>query len=267
MMQIKQYQIDAFTDHVFGGNPAAVCLLDTWISEATMQAIAAENNLSETVFCVPDTGGYGIRWFTPRSEIGLAGHPTLAAASVILNELNSDRSEVRFKSKDGVVLTVVREGERLMMDFPSVPGIPSDDIDPVAEALGARPEAYLVARDGMAVFPDQAAVERLQPDMVRIAALDPMGIIATSPGKDFDFVSRFFAPKVGIPEDPVTGSAHCTLIPYWSKRLGKSTLLARQISERGGVINCEYRGDRVIMGGTAVPFLEGVITLPTEGEY
>ena len=261
-MQITQYQIDAFTDHVFGGNPAAVCLLDDWISEETMQAIAAENNLSETVYCVPDDGGYGIRWFTPRFEIGLAGHPTLAAAWVILNEVKPDSRDVRFTSKDGEVLTVLREGDTLMMDFPSGPGTPSNDIDPVAKALGAPPEDYLVARDGMAVFPDQATVARLQPDMARIAALDPMGIIATAPGEDCDFVSRFFAPKAGIPEDPVTGSAHCTLIPYWGERLGKSKLSARQISERGGVLHCEHRGDRVTLGGTAVPFMQGVITLP-----
>ncbi|MDD9907991.1 MAG: PhzF family phenazine biosynthesis protein [Rhodospirillaceae bacterium] len=261
-MQIKQYQIDAFTDHVFGGNPAAVCLLDAWIPEETMQAIAAENNLSETVYCVPVAGGYGIRWFTPRFEIGLAGHPTLAAAWVILNDINPDARDVRFTSKDGEVLTVVRDGEKLMMDFPSVPGTLSDDIDPVAKALGAKPDAYLVARDGMAVFPDEATVARLQPDMARIAALDPMGIIATAPGDACDFVSRFFAPKAGIPEDPVTGSAHCTLIPYWGERLGQSKLLARQISERGGVLHCEHRGDRVTLGGTAVPFMQGTITLP-----
>jgi len=260
-MQIKQYQIDAFTDRVFGGNPAAVCILDAWIPDATMQDIAAENNLSETVYCVPDGDGYGIRWFTPRFEIALAGHPTLAAAWLILNKMTPDASEVRFTTKDGEVLTVVREADILMMDFPAVPGTPMDDLDAVSEALGARPQAYLTARDGMAVFPDQAAVAKLQPDMRKVAALDPMGIIATAPGGDCDFVSRFFAPKAGIPEDPVTGSAHCTLIPYWGERLGKSEMLARQISERGGLLHCAYRGDRVGLGGSAVPFMEGVITL------
>ncbi len=261
-MQIKQYQIDAFTDRVFGGNPAAVCILETWLPEDTMQSIAAENNLSETVYCVPDGQGYGIRWFTPRFEIALAGHPTLAAAWVILNKLTPDVAEVRFTSKDGEVLTVVRDGGNLMMDFPSVPGTLLEDFDAVSEALGASPQTYLTARDGMGVFPDQETVAKLQPDMQKIAALDPMGIIATAPGEDCDFVSRFFAPKAGIPEDPVTGSAHCTLIPYWAARLGKTEMLARQISERGGLLHCAHRGDRVSLGGTAVPFMEGIITLP-----
>lgn len=261
-MQITQYQIDAFTDHVFGGNPAAVCVLDAWIPDETMQAIAAENNLSETVYCVPEGQGYGIRWFTPRFEIGLAGHPTLAAAWLILNRLDPGADTIRFTSKDGEVLTVIRDGDILTMDFPAVPATPSDDLDAVAEALGARPEAYLVARDGMAVFPDQVTVQNLKPNMEKTAALPPMGIIATAPGEECDFVSRFFAPKAGIPEDPVTGSAHCTLIPYWGERLGKTEMLARQISERGGVLHCAYRGDRVSLGGSAVPFMQGVITLP-----
>lgn len=261
-MQITQYQIDAFTDHVFGGNPAAVCVLDDWIPKETMQAIAAENNLSETVYCVPEGQGYGIRWFTPRFEIGLAGHPTLAAAWLILNRLDPSADTVRFTSQDGEVLTVVREGDILMMDFPAVPGTPTDDLNAVADALGAEPEAYLVARDGMAIFPDQATVQELQPNMEKTAALAPMGIIATAPGEDCDFVSRFFAPKAGIPEDPVTGSAHCTLIPYWGERLGKVEMRARQISQRGGVLHCAHRGDRVSLGGSAVPFMQGVITLP-----
>jgi PhzF family phenazine biosynthesis protein len=260
-MRIKQYQIDAFTDRVFGGNPAAVCLLDDWIPAETMQAIAAENNLSETVFCVPDDGGYGIRWFTPRFEIGLAGHPTLAAAWVVLHEISPVAEKVRFTSKDGEVLTVVRDGARLVMDFPSVPGAEADNIDEAAEALGAMPEALLQARDAMAVFADEAAVRALEPDMPKVAALDALGVIATAPGKDCDFVSRFFAPRAGIPEDPVTGSAHCTLTPYWAVRLGKSKLFARQVSQRGGELHCEHRGDRVLLAGTAVPFMEGVITL------
>lgn len=266
-MQIKQYQIDAFTDHVFGGNPAAVCFLDAWLPEQTMQAIAAENNLSETVFCVPDANGYGLRWFTPRFEIDLAGHPTLAAAWVVLNEIHPTYDEVRFTSKYDETLTVVRDGKNLKMDFPSVPGRASANVVPVAQALGAIPEVYLVARDGMAVFSDQKTVERLQPDMVKIAELDPMGIIATAPGKNCDFVSRFFAPKVGIPEDPVTGSAHCTLIPFWAEQLGKSELLARQVSERGGLLYCKHRGERVDLGGTAVLFMEGIITLPRIGKH
>ena len=262
VLQITQYQIDAFTDQVFGGNPAAVCILDEWLPSETMQAIAAENNLSETVYCVPDDDGYGIRWFTPRFEIGLAGHPTLAASWVIFNKVTPDAPEIRFTSKDGETLTVVRDGDRLVMDFPAVPGTPSDDIDTIAEALGAMPDATLIARDAMAVFPDQATVQALQPDMAKVAAIDALGVIATAPGVDCDFVSRFFAPRAGIPEDPVTGSAHCTLIPYWAERLDKPKLFARQISERGGALYCEHRGDRVSLGGMAVPFMAGVITLP-----
>lgn len=261
-MRIKQYQIDAFTDRVFGGNPAAVCILEDWLAAETMQAIAEENNLSETVFCVPNDNGYGIRWFTPRFEIGLAGHPTLAASWVILNEIAPNDEQVRFTSKDGEVLTVVRDGKRLIMDFPSVPGAPQSEVDTIAAALGAEPDAYLLARDGMAVFADQSTVAGLEPDMGRVATLDVLGVIATAPGEDCDFVSRFFAPRAGIPEDPVTGSAHCTLVPYWAKRLGKSKLFARQISKRGGALHCEHRGERVALGGQAAPFMEGVITLP-----
>ncbi|NKB56882.1 MAG: PhzF family phenazine biosynthesis isomerase [Alphaproteobacteria bacterium] len=260
-MRIHQYQIDAFTDHLFGGNPAAVCLLESWLPVETMQAIATENNLSETVFCVPERGGYGIRWFTPRLEIGLAGHPTLAAAWVILNDITPDVAEVRFTSYGGDVLSVVRDGKWLIMDFPAVPATKADNLPEIAEALGAVPDHVLAARDMMAVFQDEATVHALDPDMTKVAALDTFGLIATAPGEDCDFVSRFFAPQAGIPEDPVTGSAHCTLAPYWAERLGKTQLFARQISERGGEIHCEHLGDRVRLGGTAVPFMEGYITL------
>lgn len=261
-MNITQYQIDAFTDRVFGGNPAAVCLLEGWLPSETMQAIAEENNLSETVFCVPDDGGYGIRWFTPRFEIGLAGHPTLAAAWVVLNVVDPRGSAVRFTSKDGEVLNVRRDGERLHMDFPAIPARPADNEDILAAAFGVRPEGAFLARDAMAIFGDAATVRDLQPDMTKIAALDVLGVIATAPGDDCDFVSRFFAPRAGIPEDPVTGSTHCTLAPYWADRLGKRKLFARQISARGGALYLEVRGDRVSIGGQAVPFMQGIITLP-----
>jgi PhzF family phenazine biosynthesis protein len=261
-MRIRQYQLDAFTDRVFGGNPAAVCLPESWLPPETMQAIAAENNLSETVFCVPDSAGYGIRWFTPRLEIGLAGHPTLAAAWVILHDIAPDREEVRFTSKDGEVLTVVRDGIRLVMDFPAVPASACDLAEAVCDALGAQAHTVLQARDTMAIFACEAEVRTLTPDMNKISALDTFGVIATAPGEDCDFVSRFFAPRAGIPEDPVTGSAHCTLTPYWAKTIGKSKLFAKQISERGGELQCEHQGDRVRLGGTAVPFMEGIITLP-----
>lgn len=260
-MRIRQFVLDAFTDHVFGGNPAAVCLLESWLPAETMQAIAAENNLSETAFCVPDAAGYGIRWFTPRLEIALAGHPTLATAWVILNEVHPDAREVVFTSRKGDVLSVVRDGLKLIMDFPAVPATPNDDMTEIANALGAMPEAFLRARDDMAVFGSEAEIRALEPDMARVAAIDTFGVIATAPGDDCDFVSRFFAPRAGIPEDPVTGSAHCTLTPYWSERLGKKRMQARQISERGGQLDCEHVGDRVRLGGSVVPFMEGHITI------
>lgn len=261
-MDIPLYQIDAFTDRVFGGNPAAVCPLDDWLPDATMQAIAEENNLAETAFFVPGgDGGYALRWFTPAAEIDLAGHPTLATAYVIFETLEPGRSEVTFTTKIGDTLTVTRgEDGVLWMDFPARPPEPRE-IGDVAAAIGAEPETVLAARDGFAVLRDRAAVAAVEPDMARIAALDCMGLIVTAPGDDCDFVSRFFAPGVGVPEDPVTGSAHCTSIPYWAERLGKRELFARQISKRGGEVHCAHRGDRVGIGGRAASYMRGTVTL------
>ena len=260
-MRIPLYQIDAFTDAVFGGNPAAVCVLDEWLAEETMQAIAAENNLSETAFLVADGDGYGIRWFTPTVEIDLAGHPTLAAGSLVLTRLHPDRDGVTFTSPLGDALTVVREGDRFAMDFPARPPEIRPGLDGIGPALGAVPNEILASRDGFAVYSDAAQVRALTPDMAAVAALDFLGIIATAPGDDCDFVSRFFGPGAGVPEDPVTGSAHCTLIPYWSRRLGKADLFGRQISARGGEIWCGDRGDRVIIAGHTAFYLEGTILL------
>jgi PhzF family phenazine biosynthesis protein len=259
-MQIPIYQVDAFADRVFGGNPAAVCPLDSWLPDATMQAIAAENNLSETAFFVPEGDDFGLRWFTPTVEIDLAGHPTLAAAHVIFTELVPERNSVRFTTKIGDTLIVNCDGGVLWMDFPARPPLPKSFGD-VAGALGAAPLEILAARDGFAVFAREADVRALKPDMARVAALDCFGLIATAPGDDCDFVSRYFAPGAGVPEDPVTGSAHCTLIPYWARRLDKSSLKARQVSTRGGVLFCEDRGARVGIGGGAVTYLRGAITL------
>lgn len=256
-------QVDAFTDAVFGGNPAAVCPLEDWLPDDTLQAIAAENNLSETAFFVADDDdGYAIRWFTPVAEIDLAGHPTLATAFVIFERLDADAKSVQFTTKIGDTLTVTREDDRLSMDFPSRPPEPRDGLDGLGAALGAEPAEVLAARDGFAVFEHADAVAALAPDMAKVAALDVMGVIATAPGRDCDFVSRYFAPGMGIPEDPVTGSAHCTLIPYWGKRLGKKEMFARQISARGGEIWCADRGERVTIAGRAVFYMEGAITIP-----
>ena len=262
---VPVYQVDAFTDRVFAGNPAAVCPLDTWLEDDVMQAIATENNLSETAFFVADGGEYAIRWFTPVDEIDLAGHPTLATAHVIFSALQPSREAVTFATRLGDTLTVTRArsngGGRLTMDFPARPPEPTDTLGDVAAALGATPQAVLTSRDGFAVFESETEIAALSPDMDAVAALDCMGLIATAPGDACDFVSRFFAPKMGVPEDPVTGSAHCTLIPYWGERLGKTEMLARQISKRGGTIHCGYDGARVRIGGTAVTYMVGTINL------
>jgi len=260
-MQLPLYQVDAFAGRVFAGNPAAVCPLEAWLPEETMQAIAEENNLAETAFFVPRGEDFDIRWFTPVREIDLAGHPTLATAHVICTELAPGREQVRFHTRIGDELVVARRGDRYEMDFPARPPAPREGLGDVAGALGAEPREVLAARDGFAVFASEAEVRALAPDMARVAAIDVLGIIATAPGEDCDFVSRFFAPGAGVPEDPVTGSAHCTLIPYWAERLGKRKMFARQLSRRGGEIFCEHRGERVGIGGRAVSYLTGQITL------
>jgi len=257
-MRIPLYQVDAFTNKTFGGNPAAVCPLDSWLPDALMQAIAAENNLSETAFFVLRGTEYELRWFTPVAEVDLAGHPTLATAWTILNLLGVAHDVLVFHTKIGDRLVVTREGDRLAMDFPSRPPKPRA-IGDVAAALRAKPLEIAAARDGFAVFASEDDVRALKPDMPKVAALDCMALIATAPGKDCDFVSRFFAPKHDIPEDPVTGSAHCTLIPYWAKRLGKSEMFARQVSARGGELWCRDRGERVTIAGQCAPFLQGWI--------
>ncbi len=259
-MRIPLYQVDAFTAKPFAGNPAAVCPLETWLDDATMQAIAAENNLAETAFFVADGDDFDLRWFTPRIEVDLCGHATLAAAWVLFNRFDWRLSGVDFRTRSGT-LTVTRDGDRLAMDFPSRAPVLVPGIDAVAAALGAIPKELLAARDAVALFGGEAEVRALKPDFAKIAALDYFAVIATAPGDDgdADFVSRFFAPKAGVPEDPVTGSAHCTLIPFWAARLGKTKLFARQVSARGGEIWCEHRGGRVTIAGYCVPVIEGSI--------
>jgi PhzF family phenazine biosynthesis protein len=277
-MRIPLYQVDAFTSRLFRGNPAAICPLDQWLPDETLQAIAAENNLAETAFYVPtdvQNGGpnghrYHLRWFTPGVEVDLCGHATLAAAHVILdirgaghgtnrtNGGSNGNSRVTFDSKGGE-LTVERDGELYTLDFPARPPA-ACDVDPrLVEALGAQPALILGARDYLCVFETEDQVRALTPNMDKLAAIDRFAFIVTAPGSNCDFVSRFFAPAKGVPEDPVTGSAHCTLIPYWSKRLGKTKLHARQISKRGGELWSEDLGDRVKIAGNAVKYLEGEI--------
>jgi PhzF family phenazine biosynthesis protein len=259
-MNIPIYQIDAFTSQVFGGNPAAVCPLERWLDDATLQAIAAENNLAETAFFVPQDQGYALRWFTPALEVDLCGHATLASAFVIFEELDPTRMAVTFATRSGD-LTVKRDNDLLVMDFPALAPQPCAAPQALAAGLGAAPREVFAAMDYLAVYDSQEQVRALRPDMALLAQLDRRGVIATAPGTNADFVSRFFAPAAGIPEDPVTGSAHCMLTPYWSRRLGKSRLHALQVSARGGELFCEDRGARVTLTGRAVKFLYGTIVL------
>lgn len=256
-MGIRLFQVDAFTDRVFAGNPAAVCPLDRWLPDDRMQAIAAENNLSETAFFVPQGEAFGLRWFTPACEVDLCGHATLASAFVILDRLDPARQSVAFDTRSGW-LTVTRDGDRLTMDFPARPARPVEMPAGVLEAVGGRPEATLVAANYMLVYATAAEVMALRPQMAGLMDIG-MGVIATAPGDDCDFVSRFFVPAHGIPEDPVTGSTHCTLVPYWAARLGKAELFARQVSVRGGELFCRLDGGRVRIAGRAILYLEGTI--------
>ena len=257
-MRIPLYQVDAFAGRVFAGNPAAVCPLERWLDEATLQAIAAENNLSETAFFTRAGDGYDLRWFTPMQEIDLCGHATLASAFVVFHHLDPAARAVTFRSKSGPLI-VTREGDLLSMEFPARPPAACERPATIEQALGSSPREVLRARDYLAVFESEEQVLALEPRMELVGALDALGVIATAPGRASDFVSRFFAPRAGVPEDPVTGSAHCTLIPYWSQRLGVKQLHALQVSRRGGELWCEDRGERVVMAGRAVRYLEGTI--------
>ncbi len=269
-MRLPLYQIDAFASAVFSGNPAAVCPLERWLPDATMQSIAAENNLAETAFFVPrppaavdasaGAGGtdYDLRWFTPETEVDLCGHATLASGFVVLTALEPARQDVTFHTRSGP-LTVRREGADLSMDFPARPPERCDAPAGLNAALGVTPREVWKSRDLMAVFDAEQDVRALAPSFDGIRSLGVFGVIVTAPGREVDFVSRFFAPLQGVPEDPVTGSAHCTLVPYWADRLGRPRLRARQVSARGGELRCENRGARVVIAGRAVKYLEGVI--------
>ena len=260
-MKIPIYQVDAFTSKIFNGNPAAVCPLENWIDENIMQKIAKENNLSETAFFIKNKNQFDIRWFTPVAELDLAGHPTLATAHVILKELKININTIIFKTKINDTLKVTYEDNLYLMDFPTRNPKIEKNIDKVADALGKRPKELYRHRDAVAVFDKEEDISSIRPDMEKLYNLDYPAVIITAPGNKVDFVSRNFAPKLGIPEDPVTGSAHCELIPYWSKILNKKELLANQISERGGKLYCTHNGDRVTIGGEAVTFLRGEIEI------
>jgi predicted PhzF superfamily epimerase YddE/YHI9 len=266
-MQFPLYQLDAFTSRAFGGNPAAVCPLGAWLPDAILQAIAQENNLSETAFFVPADGEpehYHLRWFTPAKEIDLCGHATLASAAVVFRHLHPDWNEVTFASLSGP-LVVRRDGSWLELDFPARPALREIPVsEAITSALGARPERILDGgRDLYAVFADAETVRTLTPDIAAILATEPGSVVVTAPGGDGEtaYVCRMFAPAFGIPEDPVTGSIQCTLAPYWAERLGTATLPAKQLSARGGDLRVTLAGDRVRIGGQVVFVLEGTFML------
>ncbi|TDO23462.1 PhzF family phenazine biosynthesis protein [Sediminibacterium goheungense] len=251
------YTVDAFTDHVFGGNPAAVCPLETWLSTETMQQLANENNLSETAFFVKRSDGdYDIRWFTPELEIDLAGHPTLATAYVLFHELAYPTDEIRFHSKSGL-LTVTRKGELMEMNFPARMPVACDIPAHLLEGFSIKPREVLRSRDYFLVYESEEEVLNAVPDFVELNQVETLGIIITAKGKEADFVSRFFVPNSVIGEDPVTGSAHATLIPYWANALQKDNLKALQLSKRRGDLWCGMQGDRVTIAGKAVLYMKG----------
>jgi len=258
------YQIDAFTDQVFRGNPAAVCPLDAWLPDHLLLSIAEENNLSETAFFVPEADGFRLRWFAPAAEVKLCGHATLASAHVLFEYMGYNQPEIRFHTRSGL-LTVTRSEDGLSMVFPADEPEPCEAPPALVvglSRLGRKPSATLAAMDYIAVYESEEEVRSLMPDLAQLSALDLRGVIATAPGRGVDFVSRFFAPKFRIPEDPVTGSAHCQLVPYWAARLGRSTLTARQLSARGGYLRCELLGAQVVLTGKAAHYATATLTVP-----
>lgn len=264
-MSVSLFHVDAFTARPFAGNPAAVCPLESWLDDERLRAVAAENNLSETAFLVFRDDRYQLRWFTPRCQVRLCGHATLASAFVVLNILEPGSDLVRFETRYSGTLTVRRDGERLAMDFPSLP--PWICPRPPLELIrglgpGPSPDLLLQIEDNyFVVYNSEAEIRRIEPDFALLEKLHPAGVAVTAPGNDADFVSRYFAPSYGIPEDPVTGSVHCSLAPYWAERLGKTQLRARQVSSRGGELWCEPAGERVIISGDAVLTLQGSLLI------
>lgn len=260
-MTIPIYWADAFSTGPFTGNPAAVCVLQDWLDDELMQAIARQNNLSETAFIVADDRGWQIRWFTPTAEVDLCGHATLASAAVICRYLQPGVELIEFSSRSGA-LQVRRDDEYMVLIFPARPPRTEEPKELLAAALGAMPEAAWRADYLLAVFADQEQICQLDPDFALVAELGNTGIIVTAPGQaPSDFVSRFFAPAVGVNEDPATGSAHCTLVPYWAARLGRADLNAKQLSSRGGEFRCRMLGDTVEIGGHVRHYLQGTLEL------
>jgi len=259
-MHLEIFQVDAFAEKPFSGNPAAVVPLKSWLPKSTMQAIAEENNLSETAFIVKEDKYFHIRWFTPTTEVKLCGHATLASAFVLKEYLGHQVNPLIFKSKSGL-LSVTHEGENLSLDFPQQEPKPIASVKGLYKALGEKPHSYLAAEDLIAVFDHEEQIKQLTPDFALLKQLPYRGVIATAPGKRCDFVCRFFAPQSGIDEDPVTGSAYTELGPYWGKVLNKTKLSARQLSKRGGKVHCELQEKRILIRGKVMPYLQGSITI------
>ena len=258
-MNLPLYQIDAFTDKLFGGNPAAVVPLDKWLDDKLLQQIAAENNLAETAFFVKKENGYHLRWFTPENEVNLCGHATVASAYVLYNSLNYSGEEISFESMSGI-LTVKKTGDMYTLNFPAYDLKPVEATNDVLSAIGKMPtETLQMNNDLMLVYHDQASVEMIKPDFGKMKQCAARAILVTAPSDEADFVYRFFAPKMGIDEDPATGSAQCSLIPYWSKRLNKASMNSIQLSKRRGILKGELKGDRLEISGNAVLYLKGEI--------
>ncbi|MFD0795990.1 PhzF family phenazine biosynthesis protein [Maribacter chungangensis] len=262
-MKQKIYQIDAFADTVFGGNPAAVCILKEWLSDELMQNIAAENNLAETAFAVANKDSYELRWFTPELEVDLCGHATLASAFTLFEYYGHTNHTIRFVSPRSGELLVVRNPDGSMtMDFPTDELLAVENQENINKAIGKTPSKTIKGKtDFLLIYESQKVIETITPNFHLLDQLDCRGVIVSAQGKEVDFVSRFFAPQCGIPEDPVTGSAHTTLTPYWSAQLGKTRLTAKQLSQRGGHLSCEYLGNRVKISGKAVCYLVGEIEI------
>lgn len=264
------YLVDAFTTHAFGGSPAGVALVDRWPADETMRLVAAEVGAPETAFALAGPDGSSppdpvpLRWFSPAMEIDLCGHATLATASVLFRERKPGKDTLRFETKSGI-LSVTRRDSLLELDLPARPGEPETIGDDLVAALGAWPREAYRARDVLAVFDSEDELRGIRPDFGVIRGLDAFAVTATAPGTDVDYVSRFFAPKAGVDEDPATGSSHCTLAPYWAKRLGRTSLRARQLSPRGAEFTVELRGDRVGVAGGTAHLVAGTIELPGAG--
>jgi PhzF family phenazine biosynthesis protein len=259
-IKIDVYQVDAFASRAFEGNPAAVCPLDSWLPDAVLQSIAAENNLSETAFFVADGDDFKIRWFTPTTEVDLCGHATLASAFVLFRILDYPGDTVIFDSKSGP-LPVSKDGDRFVLDFPAQSPRPCATPAAIVEAFGVTPLECLRAVDYVVILENAEQVTLADPDIEKLRSIDSRGVIISAAARDYDFVARFFGPNAGVDEDPVTGSAYTKLVPYWAGKMGKSRFRARQVSKRGGDLFCELAGERVLIAGTAVKFMQGIIQI------